>query len=171
MANGIKTLEAADNGLTAITKNLDAMTSTLRQARQDMKFQTLSMNIDSGATGQLSFTGGAVGDASVGVDIQKTTFTGNGGFAGEHNTAQAGGTLSFTAGTKVNGGSAVTVAYSAGDTADIVAQKINDRMSKTLGGDAVHAVVKNGQIELSNTNNEGYRQRDRWPGHRSVVGC
>ena len=43
MANGIKTLEAADNGLTSITKNLESMTSTLRQARQDMNFQTQSM--------------------------------------------------------------------------------------------------------------------------------
>jgi flagellin-like hook-associated protein FlgL len=39
MANGIKTLEAADNGLTAITKTLESMQSTLRQARQDKSFQ------------------------------------------------------------------------------------------------------------------------------------
>jgi flagellin len=39
MSNGIKTLEAADNGLTAITKTLESMQSTLRQARQDKSFQ------------------------------------------------------------------------------------------------------------------------------------
>ncbi len=154
MANGIKTLEAADNGLTAITKNLDSMTSTLRQARQDMNFQTASYDIDASATGKLSFTGGAVGDTAVGVDLQKATFVGNGGFAGVGETAQAGGTLSFVAGSKVNNGLAVTVDYSLGDTAATTAQKINDKMAKTYGGDAVRATVKNGQIELSNTNNQ-----------------
>ncbi|WP_282567597.1 flagellin [Devosia sp. MC521] len=39
MSNGIKTLQAADNGLTAITKTLESMQSTLRQARQDKSFQ------------------------------------------------------------------------------------------------------------------------------------
>jgi flagellin-like hook-associated protein FlgL len=39
MSNGIKTLEAADNGITAITKTLESMQSTLRQARQDKSFQ------------------------------------------------------------------------------------------------------------------------------------
>src|ERR1044071_8376057 len=34
MSNGVKTLEAADNGLTAMTKTLESMQSTLRQARQ-----------------------------------------------------------------------------------------------------------------------------------------
>ena len=40
MANGIQTLEAADNGLKAMTKTLESMQSTLRQARQDKSFQT-----------------------------------------------------------------------------------------------------------------------------------
>ena len=39
MANGIQTLEAADNGLKAITKTLESMQSTLRQARQDKSFR------------------------------------------------------------------------------------------------------------------------------------
>src|SRR5690606_36822934 len=49
MANGIQTLEAADNGLTAITKTLESMQSTLRQARQDKSFQTASYELPSGA--------------------------------------------------------------------------------------------------------------------------
>src|SRR3954468_18282132 len=35
MSNGIKTLEAADNGLTAITRSVESMQSIVRQARQD----------------------------------------------------------------------------------------------------------------------------------------
>src|SRR5690554_4880694 len=61
MANGIQTLEAADNGLKAITKTLESMQSTLRQARQDKSFQTASFEVSDGATGELSFTKGAFG--------------------------------------------------------------------------------------------------------------
>ncbi|WP_108462460.1 flagellin [Devosia naphthalenivorans] len=59
MANGIKTIEAADNGLSAITKNLEAMQSTLRQARQDKSFETKSFTIDTTTAGNISFIGGA----------------------------------------------------------------------------------------------------------------
>ena len=76
MANGIQTLEAADNGLTSITKTLESMQSTLRQARQDKSFQTSSFEltkIDANAEdlGQLSFSGGSVTNV-VGVDLIKT---------------------------------------------------------------------------------------------------
>ncbi|WIJ26652.1 flagellin [Devosia sp. RR2S18] len=60
MANGIQTLEAADNGLSAMTKTLESMQSTLRQARQDKSFQTASYTIGENATGNVSFSGGAL---------------------------------------------------------------------------------------------------------------
>lgn len=59
MANGIKTIEAANNGLTAITKNLESMQSTLRQARQDKSFQTQSFEVDFDTITTLEFDGGA----------------------------------------------------------------------------------------------------------------
>jgi flagellin-like hook-associated protein FlgL len=76
MANGVQTLEAADNGLTAMTKTLESMQSTLRQARQDKSFQTSSFEltkIDANAEdlGKLNFTGGSVTN-TVGVDLIKT---------------------------------------------------------------------------------------------------
>ncbi|WP_449508574.1 flagellin N-terminal helical domain-containing protein, partial [Devosia aquimaris] len=46
MANGIQTLKAADNGLSAMTKTLESMQSTLRQARQDKSFNTESLTLD-----------------------------------------------------------------------------------------------------------------------------
>ncbi|AXS41219.1 hypothetical protein [Breoghania sp. L-A4] len=66
MSNGIKTLEAADNGLTSITKTLESMKSTLSQARQDKSFETSSYIIDDATIGTaiaktLSISGGAVG--------------------------------------------------------------------------------------------------------------
>jgi hypothetical protein len=42
MSVGIKTLEAADNGIKAITRTVEGMQSTLRQARQDKSFKTES---------------------------------------------------------------------------------------------------------------------------------
>jgi flagellin-like hook-associated protein FlgL len=76
MANGVKTLEAADNGLTAMTKTLESMQSTLRQARQDKSFQTHSMtlaNIDPNSEdlGKLTLSGGSVGDPAS-IDLTKT---------------------------------------------------------------------------------------------------
>ncbi len=73
MSNGIKTLEAADNGLSAITKSLESMQSTLRQARQDKSFDTASYTVDLGSTPAgtetLSISGGSVGDTAVDVAL------------------------------------------------------------------------------------------------------
>jgi flagellin-like hook-associated protein FlgL len=71
MANGIQTLKAADNGLSAMTKTLESMQSTLRQARQDKSFSTESLplakiNANDPALGKLTLSGGAVANA---VDI------------------------------------------------------------------------------------------------------
>ena len=77
MSNGIKTLEAADNGLTSITTTAESMQSTLRQARQDKSFQTASYTIDATTIGtasvkNLSFSGGAVGTTPVNVALNVT---------------------------------------------------------------------------------------------------
>ena len=76
MSNGIKTIEAADNGLTSITKTVETMQSTLRQARQDKSFHTASYAIDTALTsGNISFSGGAVGSTPIDVSLTKTTKT------------------------------------------------------------------------------------------------
>src|SRR5262245_62663559 len=46
MSNGVKTLEAADNGVTAITRTIESMQSTLLQARQDKSFKSTSYKDD-----------------------------------------------------------------------------------------------------------------------------
>ncbi|SDG93199.1 flagellin [Pelagibacterium luteolum] len=58
MGNGIKAIEAADNGLTAITKAIESMQSTLRQARQDKSFQTASLPMGANRSGELTLSGG-----------------------------------------------------------------------------------------------------------------
>jgi flagellin-like hook-associated protein FlgL len=56
MASGIKVIEAANNGITALTKNLESMQSTLRQARQDKSFQTQSFEVNENSV--INFGGG-----------------------------------------------------------------------------------------------------------------
>src|SRR5207249_672196 len=64
MSNGIKTIEAANNGITAINRVIESMKSTLIQARQDKSFKSDSYTLDSTAIGTttpkfLTFSGGA----------------------------------------------------------------------------------------------------------------
>jgi flagellin len=54
MASGIKVIEAADKGISAITKNIESMQSTLRQARQDKSFQTDTYEVTADSTLKLS---------------------------------------------------------------------------------------------------------------------
>src|SRR5262245_40245381 len=46
MSNGIKTIEAADNGITVINRTIEAMKLTLLQARQDKSFTNSAHTID-----------------------------------------------------------------------------------------------------------------------------
>lgn len=62
MSNGIQVIEAADNGLTAITKTIESMQSTLRQARQDKNFQTVSLPLAAARDGELTLSGGGFPD-------------------------------------------------------------------------------------------------------------
>jgi flagellin len=71
MASGIQTIEAADNGLKSITKTVESMQSTLRQARQDKSFKTESYALGTGLTSaqNISFSGGAVGSTEVDIAL------------------------------------------------------------------------------------------------------
>ncbi|MDJ0932108.1 MAG: hypothetical protein QNJ43_16340 [Breoghania sp.] len=136
MSSGIKTLEAADNGLTSITNTLESMQSTLRQARQDKSFETASYTVDVGSspagTETLSLSGGSVGTTAVDTALTKATgtFTGSGFAALDFDSAAEdsyAGTLNFDV--SLDGGTAQTVAITASDA---------DTLSLTLdGGTAV----------------------------------
>src|SRR5262245_25966651 len=91
MSNGINTLKAADNGLTAITKTVESMQATINQARQDSSFKGVSYTIDDTTIGTtaiktMSFSAGSVGTAPVSLNLNDTA-TAAGGVA----------SLSFTA--------------------------------------------------------------------------
>ena len=52
MQQGVKTLEAADNAMKAITKNVEAMQANIREARQDKSFKAASFIDRCGCHGQ-----------------------------------------------------------------------------------------------------------------------
>jgi flagellin-like hook-associated protein FlgL len=152
MANGIQTLKAADNGLSAMTKTLESMQSTLRQARQDKSFNTESLTLakvdaNDADLGKLILSGGAVAN-SVGIDLIKTgtgdiaattakfvapaaateaSVVGDATFADAD--AQAATALTFTFGGKT---ATISIAVDAGATrttaefADLVQEGIDD---------------------------------------------
>ena len=96
MSNGIKTLEAANTGMTSITKVVETMRAYVRQARQDKSFKGVSYTQDaaaitgSGTVKNLTFSGGAVGTTPVNVALNSAataaTLTGTGGFAAAGST-------------------------------------------------------------------------------------
>ncbi|MBT9290606.1 flagellin N-terminal helical domain-containing protein [Prosthecodimorpha staleyi] len=78
LSNGIKVLEAADNGLKAITKTVESLQSTVRQARQDKSNKTESYTLDTASIGtatakNISFSGGAVGSTAVNIALNTTS--------------------------------------------------------------------------------------------------
>ncbi|MFC3703191.1 flagellin [Devosia honganensis] len=158
MANGIQTLEAADNGLTAITKTLESMQSTLRQARQDKSFETDSFSLDADTIGTgtiqtLDFTEGAFGDGMGSITLHNKVITGNNGFANAGGSAGKASTLSIQT-DSLNGGTAVTIALNAADTAETAAAKINSHISALDDGGGVTARVVKGQLEISSSKGE-----------------
>jgi len=159
MSNGIKTLEAADNGLKAITKTIESMQSTLRQARQDKSFQTKSYGIDLGAspagTEKIAFSGGQIGTSPVSVEATeaRSKITA-GAFTAvdfENGGANDGGIAFDIA---VDGGSAQTISITYADTAaaadrgavtaDELAVIINAKL--TAAGVAAEATVDAGKL-------------------------
>ena len=124
MENGIKTIEAADNGITSIKATIESMKSTLLQARQDKSFKSTTYSVGLTApapTDVLAISGGAV-TGTVNVDLTNTQGVLTGatyGTAGilDFDNAGAFRTLSFNI--AANGGTAraVTVTATAGNLA------------------------------------------------------
>ncbi len=73
MSNGIKTLEAADNGLKSITKTVESLQSAVRQARQDKSWKGESLAFTQNASaGTISFLGGSATAAGVTTPVSVT---------------------------------------------------------------------------------------------------
>ncbi len=114
MANGINTVKAADNGLTAITTAVESLKATVTQARQDASWKASSFSValtSVAATDVLTVSGGEV-TGSVNVDVANSQAVrtsasnyANMDFSSAANTFD--GVLNFTI--AVNGGTARSV--------------------------------------------------------------
>jgi len=98
MANGINTVKAADNGLTAITTTVESLKATVTQARQDAswKASSFSVALTSPAAGDvMTFSGGAVtGSVNVDATNSQGVLTAATNYAAL-DFAEAGDTLNF----------------------------------------------------------------------------
>jgi len=99
MENGIKTMEAADNGITSIKSTIESMKSTLLQARQDKSFKSSTYSIGltaPAAADVLALSGGAVtGTVNVDLTNAQGVLTGGNYAAGDLDFNEAGDTLNF----------------------------------------------------------------------------
>jgi flagellin len=144
MSNGIKTLEAADNGLKAITRTVESMQSTLRQARQDKSFKTESYALDSIAIGtatpkDISFSGGSVtGTVNIALNTAATPTTPGSATSGTVPANYTGGTLSIN-------GANLTIA----DDTSAAALKTQIDAANIAG---ITTSVDSGQITITNAN-------------------
>jgi flagellin len=149
MTNGVNTLNAANNGLTSITATIQAMQATVTQARQDASWQSNSYTINTTAIGTtalktIGFSGGAVGNTVIAVNLNDTeTLSAAGGFTSGGGTG-ATGSVTIQA-NDINSGTAVTVAINSTDTVSTVAANINTAAGYTL------ASVVAGQLKLQDT--------------------
>ncbi len=139
MSNGIKTLEQADNAIKAITTQIESMQSTLRQARQDKSFKSVSFEL--GAT--TATAAGAVTIGGTAVGTAKTNYATTGAIT------FANGTLTI-AGTGV---AAQTINTTAASTVDSVVADIN--ANTTLSGGGITATNDNGNLKISSGTTAG----------------
>ena len=147
MSNGISTIEAADNGLKSITKTVESMQSTLRQARQDKSFKTVSYTFDDTRTAlagdNIEFSGGAVGSTAVAVSLNTST---NATAAAVSTVVVGNNGKQFT----ISDGTTATadITLATGDTAAAIVTKIN-AATTTAGNGITAAVNADGGITLS----------------------
>jgi flagellin len=149
MSNGIKTIEAADNGLKSITKTVETMQSTLRQARQDKSFKTESYTVPTtapGATDDITFSGGAVGSAPIGVNLGSSSMV----TTGNPTDGVTGDQFILTH----NGVTTGNITLTNAETVDALVTKINNAITAADTADTADstdlvATNDNGQIRLT----------------------
>ncbi|MGD9845423.1 MAG: flagellin [Variibacter sp.] len=151
MSNGIQTLQAANNGLTAITKTVESMQATINQARQDASFKSTSFTIDAASIGtstvkNISISGGAVG--STPVDIALNT-TGTPATPGSSTSGTVPGT--YTGGTLSINGTNITIAddTNAADLKTAIDSANIAGVTTSVSGGAITISNANGNVDFT----------------------
>jgi flagellin len=131
MANGINTVKAADNGLTAITTAVESLKATVTQARQDASWKSSSFSIaltSVAATDVVTFSGGAV-TGSVNVDAANSQ--------GVRTSASNYANMDFNSNGVFDGSLTFTVAQNGGTARSVVVTATNDTtLSVSVDGGA-----------------------------------
>jgi len=151
MSNGIKNLEAADNGLKAITRTVESMQSIVRQARQD-KSTSVTPEVVEDITNTSTATNNSISfDLGGGVSVSLDTWTSTNAVTttltsdvGTYNTDLSAVAFSIDDG---NGADAIT--FQAGSVT--IAAKVADiNADLAAAGSTVIASVDAGAIKLTN---------------------
>jgi flagellin len=147
MANGINTLKAADNGLTAITTAVESLKASVTQARQDSSWKATSFSValtTPAASDVLTFSGGAVtGNVNVDLTVAQGRATGAAydgatGLDFDNANVFTGNTLTFDI--AVNGGATVGVTVGAVD---------NNTLAVTVGATTTNYDLTGGETTNS----------------------
>jgi len=163
MSNGIKTLEAANNGITAITNTVQSMQSIVRQARQDKSqsvtpgsISTLASNTSTSTNNKVSFDLG--GGVTVAVDTYTqpvnatvSTLTGTGSDLTQDDSAK---TLTINDGSGNPAVSITTTSFDGTETAQDVADQINSDLAAASPASTIQASVVGGQVKLINNSGQ-----------------
>jgi flagellin-like hook-associated protein FlgL len=157
MAGGIQTIQAGNNGITAITSLVQQLQSTVSQARSDTTaaaitpgaYTTTGGNTSTQANNKLTFDLGSGVTVSVDtythVNATVSTLTGSGGDFSIDDSAK---TLTINDGT--TGAVAITATtFDGSETAQDVADQINTDL--LAAGSTVQATVVGGQVKLTNS--------------------
>jgi flagellin len=163
MSNGLQTIQTANNGMTAITSLVQQLQATVSQARSDARVAPVTAgaaktsalsNTSAGANNQLTFKlagGNSVSINTVATGAPGAVITGVAGGA-----ATATGNITITSG-NINGGQAVNVALTSGDSLTTVATKINAAIVAADPTNGGHLWADASSGELSLTNDGGYQ--------------
>jgi flagellin-like hook-associated protein FlgL len=155
MGTGIQTIQAANNGLTAITSLVNQLQATVSQARGDSSAAAITPgSLDAGATNtstqannQLSFSLGN------GVNVSIGTFTHSNAVVSTLTSTVGSYTTDLSAnGFSINDGNShnTAISFAAGDlTLAAKVAKINAQLS--AAGNGVTASISGGAIALTNT--------------------
>ncbi len=139
MSNGIQTIQAANNGITAVTSLVQQLQATVSQARSDASAGTVTpgtaltlsgtTNVSNAINNKMTFNVANGVAVDINTDPGTVAATMTGSSTGAITTGNGSITISSA---DVNGGSAVSVALTNGDTLAQVVTKIN----AALGGSA-----------------------------------
>ena len=168
MANGVKTLEAASNGLTSITKTLESMQSTLRQARQDKSFQVDTFEV--GADSTLKVSGGQF-DELTEIKLQQPSGGTKASVAFDAAYADPDITNSLNDATKQGAGARTVIAYNSaagfntGDKLKIDGQEI----TLTAASTDVQTTAQDIQALLGGSNSKYTVTADTTTGKNAII--